>query len=49
MVAGRQSLLLVPCRGLSSQAGGRQLLERIVRVDHAGELGATYIYKGDLT
>ena len=25
----------------------RKMLEKIIRVDHAGELGASYIYKGD--
>ena len=24
----------------------RKMLEKIIRVDHAGELGASYIYKG---
>lgn len=26
----------------------KQVLERMLRVDHAGELGANYIYKGQL-
>ena len=26
----------------------RKMLEKIIRVDHAGELGASYIYKGKL-
>ena len=25
----------------------RKMLEKIIRVDHAGELGASYIYKGE--
>ena len=25
----------------------RKMLEKIIRVDHAGELGASYIYKGN--
>merc|ERR1719342_1574401 len=27
----------------------RKMLEKIIRVDHAGELGASYIYKGQMT
>ena len=26
----------------------RKMLEKIIRVDHAGELGASYIYKGNV-
>ena len=25
----------------------RKMLEKIIRVDHAGEMGASYIYKGN--
>lgn len=25
----------------------RKMVEKIIRVDHAGELGASYIYKGN--
>ena len=26
----------------------RKMLEKIIRVDHAGEMGASYIYKGNI-
>ena len=33
----------------SEDVARRKMLEKIIRVDHAGELGASYIYKGAWT
>ena len=31
-----------------TEAVRRKMVEKIVRVDHAGEMGASFIYQGDL-
>lgn len=35
-------------RGLPGEPTGRKMIERLIRVDHAGEYGAQQIYKGQL-
>ena len=48
----RYSQLVYQCQYLSSKTSHdedlvrRKMIEKIIRVDHAGELGATYIYQG---
>ncbi|CAC5418569.1 COQ7 [Mytilus coruscus] len=45
------SLLRIPCRHMSQMARqkrSRELVDKIIRVDHAGELGADRIYQGQL-
>lgn len=45
------SLLRIPCRRMSQMARqkrSRELVDKIIRVDHAGELGADRIYQGQL-
>ena len=41
-----QSVRLVSSSINKNDVIRRQMLEKIIRVDHAGELGASYIYKG---
>ncbi|XP_071131511.1 5-demethoxyubiquinone hydroxylase, mitochondrial-like [Mytilus edulis] len=45
------SLVRIPCRCMSKMARqkrSRELVDKIIRVDHAGELGADRIYQGQL-
>lgn len=45
------SVVRIPCRCMSQftrQRRSRELVDRIIRVDHAGELGADRIYEGQL-
>lgn len=45
------SLLRIPCRRMTQMARqkrSRELVDKIIRVDHAGELGADRIYQGQL-
>ncbi|XP_052070733.1 5-demethoxyubiquinone hydroxylase, mitochondrial-like [Mytilus californianus] len=45
------SLVRIPCRRMSQMARqkrSRELVDKIIRVDHAGELGADRIYQGQL-
>ena len=45
------SFMKIPCRCMSQMAKQKHtkaLIDRIIRVDHAGELGADRIYQGQL-
>lgn len=46
----RQALVLCTKRHASSSSGlsSKELIDRIIRVDHAGELGANKIYEGQM-
>lgn len=48
-----QDIYCVACRAISSHQTSKQrrtkaLLDKIIRVDHAGELGADRIYEGQI-
>ena len=50
----QKQLLIIPGCMASTKTGGqedddrlrRRMIEKIIRVDHAGEMGASYIYQG---
>ena len=44
----KQCFRLVSSSTVHEDVVRRKMVEKIIRVDHAGELGASYIYKGKI-